>query len=71
MYQGHIHTFHHICECRPAAFHLMMSNIYTQARRVLLDLPLSSPLIYHCIFSAADATAAIPIADFDLEEMEG
>jgi hypothetical protein len=35
----------------------------------LFDFP--SPLIYSCTFSVAEETAALPIADINLEEMEG
>ena len=32
VYQGHVNTFRHILDNRERAFHVMMSDIYSQAR---------------------------------------
>ena len=32
MYQGHVNTLKHIQDNRPGAFHLMMADIYAQAK---------------------------------------
>ena len=73
VYQGHIDTFHYIQENRPCALHVMMSDIYSQARLVFsLELLLLLSLICHCTFSTMDSsTTAVPIANIDIEELEG
>jgi len=70
VYQGHIDTFHHIQEHRSAAFHLMMSDIYAQAKCMLRSW-ICHHHQYYCMFSAAEETAAILIVDIDLKEMDG
>jgi hypothetical protein len=32
VYEGHVNTLNHILEMRPDAFHIMMADIYSQAR---------------------------------------
>jgi len=70
VYQGHIDTFHYIQEHRTGAFHLMMLDIYAQARCVSSFINLLSSLIYYYIFSAGEEATAVLIAVIDLEELE-
>jgi len=52
------------------AFHLMMSDIYAQARCVSSFINSPSSLIYYYIFSAGEEATAVLIAVIDLEELE-
>ncbi|KAI9445639.1 hypothetical protein BJY52DRAFT_1194228 [Lactarius psammicola] len=55
VYLGHINTFKHIQTKQPSAYHIMMADIYSQASRSPGDT----------------ASAAVAIADLDLNELEG
>lgn len=55
VYLGHVNTLKHIRENREGAFHLMMADIYTQASMAIGN----------------DLTTAVPIAELNLDNLEG
>ena len=68
VYQGHIDTFHHIQDQRPGAFHLMMSNIYAQARCASSFQFAIIPNIL--LYLSVVDVAAVSIADIDFNDMD-
>ncbi|KAH9019344.1 hypothetical protein EDB83DRAFT_2320776 [Lactarius deliciosus] len=72
VYLANMNTLQHIRNNRERAFHIMMSDIYTQARRVrCLHLHYGSPdWCYDSAMGGVAPTTTIPIADLDLDELE-
>ncbi|KAN0140200.1 hypothetical protein V8E53_002096 [Lactarius tabidus] len=54
VYQGHVNTFKHVLENRERAFHVMMSDIYSQASQSARNT----------------SVVSVPIADIDLDALE-
>jgi len=72
VYQGHVDTFNHIERQRNAAFHLMMRDIYAQAKWVfncLTAVVAATDICYSA--SSAIGTPGAPIAEINLDELEG
>lgn len=70
VYQGNVNTLQHIVNNRGDAFHVMMADIYSQARLVLSRAIMIYMLI-SCHSTKVAGSSSATIATLDLDEIEG
>ena len=71
VYNGHINMFSYIKEQQEGAYHVMMADIYAQAKWVVLSAPLDAPFWLDRLCSTAEQLVGAPIAGIDLSILKG
>jgi hypothetical protein len=69
VYEGHVNTLNYILAQRPDAFHIMMADIYSQARCV--QRMFICALLIRLFGSALMGAAPAQIAQLPLEDLDG